>query len=128
VADHLRALTTVFDVAKEKVQTPFFFASDISDLARPIAIDGSRELIEAGLHREAIFWIVATYARCLKILHHDAPAELYAKCLPGFHHLVGDLGIQSPSDLQQRGEAVRAFLPPLWQMTEAILAANPDVK
>jgi hypothetical protein len=24
---------------------------------------GSRELIEAGAHREAVFWIVATFAR-----------------------------------------------------------------
>ena len=35
----------------------------ITPAARPIAIDGSRELIEAGAHREAVFWIVATFAR-----------------------------------------------------------------
>ena len=40
VEHHLTALTDVFDVAKAVVKTPFFFASDISDIARPIAIDG----------------------------------------------------------------------------------------
>src|SRR4029077_5089804 len=63
VVHHLSALPKVFDTAKTVIKTPFSFASDISDLARPIAIDGSRELIERGLHREAAFWIVVTYSR-----------------------------------------------------------------
>jgi hypothetical protein len=54
---------------------PFFFASDISYIARPISIGGSRELIERGYHREAVFWMVATYSRCQKMLHHEAAAE-----------------------------------------------------
>jgi hypothetical protein len=58
----------VFDTAKAVIKTPFSFASDISDAAGPIAIDGSRELIERGLHREAVFWIVVTYSRCQKVL------------------------------------------------------------
>ncbi len=63
VEHHLAALTDVFDAASAVVRTPFFFASDISDIARPVAIGGSRELIERGHHREAIFWMVATYSR-----------------------------------------------------------------
>ncbi|MCE7982055.1 MAG: hypothetical protein DYG89_12735 [Caldilinea sp. CFX5] len=126
VEGHLTALTTVFDVAKTVIKTPFFFASDLNDLSRPIAIEGSQELIEQGLHREAIFWIVATYARCLKVLHHDAP-EQYAPFMPGFQRLLADLGILSFADLQQRGEQLQAFLPQLWSVAEAILAANPQI-
>ena len=118
----------VFDAAKAVIKTPFFFASDISDLARPIAIDGSRELIERGLHREAIFWIVATSSRCRTILFHDAPAELQDRFRPGYERLLGDLGITSLADLRQRGEQVRAFLPRLWEMAEAIMAANPEIE
>jgi hypothetical protein len=61
---HLAALADAFDAAKAVITTPFSFASDISDVARPIAIDGSRELIARGDHREAVFWIVATSCRC----------------------------------------------------------------
>ena len=127
VEAHLTALTTVFDVVKTVIKTPFFFASDLNDLSRPIAIDGSLELIEQGLHREAVFWIVATYCRCLKVLAEDAPAR-YAQFMPGFQYLLADLGITSFTELQQRGEQVKAFLPELWRVAEAILAANPQIE
>lgn len=127
VEGHLAALTAIFDVAKTVIKTPFFFASDLTDLSRPIAIEGSQELIEQGLHREAIFWIVATYCRCLKVLYHDAP-EQYAQFLPEFQRLLADLDVTSFTGLQQRGEAVKTFLPELWVVAEAILAANPQIQ
>jgi hypothetical protein len=40
VDQHVATLTHIFDAAKEAIRTPFPFASDISDSARPIAIDG----------------------------------------------------------------------------------------
>ncbi|MGH2533182.1 MAG: hypothetical protein ACRDJW_12860 [Thermomicrobiales bacterium] len=124
---HLAALTDAFDAAKTVITTPFFFASDISDVARPIAIEGSRELIASGSHREAIFWMVATYARCQKALYHDAPAPMREAFRPGFRDLLGDLGIVSSADLRRRGEQVEGFLPQVWKMAEAIMAANRDI-
>jgi hypothetical protein len=128
VEQHLAALADVFDVAKTVVRTPFFFVSDISDSARPIAIDGSRELIERGEHREAIFWMVATYSRCQKVLAHDAPVEVQARFNRGYRHLLGDLGITSFADLQQRSKEIMGFLPRVWEVAEAIMAANPGIE
>ena len=128
VEHHLAALTAVFDVAKTVIKTPFFFASDLSDLARPIAIDGSRELIERGYHRETIFWIVVTYSRCQMVLYHDASREMRDHFTPGYRRLLAELGITSFADFQQRGEQLKRLLPRLWEMTEAIMAANPDIE
>ncbi|NJO84547.1 MAG: hypothetical protein HC828_18440 [Blastochloris sp.] len=128
VEQHLVALADVFDVAKAVIKTPFFFASDISDSARPIVIDGSRALIEQGLHREAIFWMVATYSRCQKVLHHDAPIELQERYAPGYAHLLADLGITSVADLQQRSDQVRNLLPREWEVAESIIATNADIE
>ena len=128
VEHHLVALTEAFDAAKGVVATPFFFASDISDLGRPIAVDGSRELIARGDHREAIFWIVATYARCQKVLYHDAPPEMRHRFDRGFRHLLADLGITSFADLRQRGDQVQHFLPRVSEVAKAIIAANPDIE
>ncbi len=128
VEHHLAALADAFDAAKAVVKTPYFFTSDISNLARPIAIDGSRELIERGNHREAIFWMVATYARCQKVLYHDAPPETWKRVDPGFRHLLGDLGIASSVDLRQRSDQVKQTLPRIWEMAEAIIAANPGIQ
>jgi hypothetical protein len=124
---HLAALEAAFDAAKAVVATPFFFASDISDVARPIAIDGSRELIERGDHREAVFWIVATYARCLKILDRDAPMGVRERFDPGFRLLLGDLGIATDADLRRRRLEVEAFLPRVEEVAAAIVAANPSI-
>lgn len=127
VEHHLAALTEAFDAAKGVVRTPFFFASAISDTGRPLSIDGSRQLIEESLHREAVFWIVATYSRCQKVLYHDAPAQLREKSRPGYEDLLADLGITSFVDLQQRGEQIKALLPQVWKVAEEIIEANPDI-
>jgi hypothetical protein len=118
----------VFDVTKTVIKTPFFFASDLSDSARPIVIDGSRTLIEEGLHREAIFWMVATYSRCQKVLHHDASIELQEQFDSGYRRLLDDLGVTSFADLQRRGEQVRRVLPLVWEVAEAIMVANSEIE
>ncbi len=128
VAEHLEALAEVFDAAAAVAATPFAFAADISARARPIAIDGSRDLIERGDHREAVFWMAVTYARCQKILDHDGPVGLCARFEPGYRRLLGDLGIISFADLQQRSAQFKAFLPRVWAVAEAIIAANPEIE
>lgn len=126
VEHHVTELARTFDAAAAVAKTPFFFSTDISAEARPIAIDGSLELIRAGNHHEAVFWIVATFARCHKILHADAP-DLGREHAAAFDAVIADLGITSADDLLPRAEAVIRFLPRLWETAEAILSANPDI-
>ena len=73
---HLAALAEASDATTAVAKTRFPFSADLTAVARPIAIDGSRELIERGDHREALFWTVATYSRCQKVLYHDASIEV----------------------------------------------------
>ncbi|WP_351233256.1 hypothetical protein [Streptomyces sp. NPDC002133] len=126
VQHHLRELAATFDATVEVAKTPFFFSSDITPTARPIAIDGSRRLIDSGDHREAVFWIIATFARCHTILANDAP-QLHEALAPAFQAAITDLGISSTGDLIQRAETVSRFLPRLWQTTEDILNGNPNI-
>jgi hypothetical protein len=125
---HLAALSQAFDAAKELLKSPYNFASDISEAGRPIAIDGSRELIERGCQREAIFYLTATYSRCLHVLYQDAHPEVHDRYLAGFRQLLADLGIHSFADLQRRCAQVEEFLPQVWAVAEAILAANPEIE
>jgi len=125
---HLAALAEVFDAAAAVIETPFSFASDISAVARPLAIDGSRDLVERGFHREAVFWIAVTYSRCQKVLAADAPAEMKRRFDPGYRQLLGDLDITSFADRQQRSEQVKAHLAHVWDVAEAIMAVNPEIE
>jgi len=125
--EHLDELARTFDAAVAVAKTPFFFSTDISKVARPIAIDGSRALIRSGYHHEAVFWIVATFARCHKILAADAPLELQRSHTPAFDDMIADLGITSTHDLTRRAKEVIQFLPKLWEITEDIMSKNSGI-
>ncbi|KKC47919.1 hypothetical protein VE23_13695 [Paenibacillus sp. D9] len=126
VEHHLAGLSRTFDAAAAAARTPFFFSSDITPEARPIAIQASLELIRSGNHREASFWIAATYARCRKILYADAP-ELLKPLAPDFDELMDDLGIRSQADLERRAQRTLAYLPRLEEIAATIMERNPDI-
>nr|WP_329321558.1 hypothetical protein [Streptomyces sp. NBC_01262] len=126
VQHHLRELTATFDATVQVARTPFFFSSDITPTSRPIGIDGSQSLIDSGDHREAVFWIIATFARCHTILATDAP-QLHEALAPAFQAAVADLGISSTRDLLRRAAEVTRLLPRLWQTTEDVLTNNPNI-
>ncbi|WP_326558377.1 hypothetical protein [Micromonospora sp. NBC_01796] len=128
VAYHLRRLAHTFDATAEVSRTPFFFSADITTAARPVAIDGSRALVERGDHREAVFWIAVTFARCHRILAVDAPPGLRDALAPAFEELVADLGLTTGADLRRRTAEVLGFLPELWRTTESILATIPGIR
>jgi hypothetical protein len=109
VGGHLDALAERFDEAAAVLAhtggidndeaRPFGFAADLTPAARPVAIDGSRALVEGGDHREAVFWIVATAARCQAVITDRAPA-LARDREPAFRALVADLtGMRTPADI-----------------------------
>jgi len=126
VARQLDDLSRTFDAAAAVARTRFAFSSDIAPPARHIAIDGSRQLIERGDHREAVFWIVATYARCHAILAVDAP-DLHQQLAPPFQATMVDLGIGSPADIERGAGLVRDALPALRQLTARIMSGNPEI-
>jgi hypothetical protein len=124
VEHHLNELARTFDIASGAASSRFPFSTDITPIARPAAIDGIRAEIRRGNHREVVFWLVATYCRCHKILAADAPALGRGRA-GAFAAMLADLGLGSTADLAGRAEATIAFLPTLWEATEVILAKSP---
>ncbi len=116
---HLAALATTFDRATEVARTPFPYSTDITRAARPIAVDGCHALVDAGDHREAVFWIAVTFARCHVILDVDAPGEPTS----AFDAVLADLGVTGPADLRERADRVLDFLPRVWSRAEALMSA-----
>jgi hypothetical protein len=126
-AEHLSALGAAFDDAAAVIRSPFFFAADITAHARSIAIGGSAALITTGLHREALFWIAATYCRCMAVFAQDGTPEIQSSHEPGFHALLADLYVATPEALRRRKEGLVAFMPEVCAVAEAIMAANPAI-
>jgi hypothetical protein len=89
---------------------PLPYAADLTPAARPVAIDGSRALVAAGNHREAVFWIVATAARC-QVASTARAAAIAEERAPEFRALVADLtGLRTPADVLTRRDALLAAL------------------
>ncbi|MFE9250535.1 hypothetical protein [Streptomyces sp. NPDC007088] len=128
VRRHLATLAETFDATAGTARTPFPFSSDLTARARPIAVAGGAALIADGLHREAVFWIVATLARCHTALAADAPHE-HARRWPAFAGVLADLGIHTPADLRRRARStVRDLLPRVSAAAEEIRAAHPGIR
>lgn len=128
VRRHLYTLTHAFDAASAVVGAPFYFASDISRAARPIAVDGSSDMIRQGHHREAVFWMVATYAKCQKMLDHGAAPAIRDTCEAGLREFVSDLGIAMFADLEERRRRIERILPHICEVAESIIAATPQIE
>ncbi len=128
VGQHLASLAEIFDAAKGKIKTPFPFASDVSDSARPFVINGSLELIERGYHREAMFWIAVTHSRCHKVLSLDVRGEMTRSFMDSYRELVSDLGVPSFAEVRRRCAEVERMLPRVWELAEAIMTANQGIQ
>ncbi|WP_412737870.1 hypothetical protein [Krasilnikovia sp. MM14-A1259] len=125
-AFHLRGLAATFDTAAAAARTLFPFSHDITASTRRIAIDGSDALIRQGDQREAVFWMIATYARCHKILAADAPRHVQQSLMPAFNDLLDEMGITGSKDLLARCDAVVLALPSIAAKAEEIIECNPE--
>lgn len=121
------ACREAFDLAKHYLKTPFFGSFDLTDEGKRAFVTGIEDMVKRGFHREAVFWIIVNHSWCQKALYNDAPPEILKKSEPGFQHLVSAVGIHSAADLLERHTQVQAFVPRAWEVTEAILAANPEI-
>ena len=123
----LDELDGVFDDAVSVARTPLPYLADISAASRAVAIDGSRALIAQGSHREAMFWIAVTWSRCMEVLRADAP-ELATMHGDAYRMVLARLGIRSFLDLEAGRKRTEALLPRVWEVAEAIMRANPDIR
>lgn len=99
----------------------------VTEYSRPVAIDGSQEMIESGYHREAVLWICWTHTFCQTALFNDATSDVQNQFTPGYRQLLASLGIDSFVDLQRRNEQLKELLPAIEKAAEAIMASNQAI-
>jgi len=123
----LQELATTFDLAapiggRHDIKH-LSYATDISTAARTIAIDGSHAMIDAGDHREAMFWIAVTFTRCHHILAHFLPGVEEAR-RPALEEVAQLMGIATAEQISARAQQTLKRLPDYWQVAEHIVKAG----
>ena len=124
---HLDAFTEIFDFAKEIIKPPHRFASDISEVGRPISIGAAGSLSTTGT-TERPYTGLSPHTRGVAILRYDGSRDEQENYAAGFHELLTDLGITSFADLQERSQRTREFLHRVWDVVEAIMDANAEIE
>lgn len=125
VLTQLHALEEVFDLACAVLKSPYQFAQDMTRQARPAAIDGSMEMIEAGFHREAMFWIVAVFSRARAVIFADGTPHQLARTDQLYWALLNTLGLANQQDMETRADQVANDIDQCWDAAMQIITAPP---
>jgi hypothetical protein len=115
------------DAARPYARTPFFGLTNLSDFARPMLIDGIRDIIDQGYPREAVLWLGIHQAWSQKALHLDAPDAAREQGMARVQRFLDTLGITSAEVLRDRHRQLTALAPALSDVIERILAANSAI-
>ncbi len=107
--DWLNDTATLFDhTAPLAADSSRFWASDIKADAREISIGGSQQLIDTELHREALYWIIATRTRCLTVMN-DANVDT-SPFIRTFNDMALSLGILTAPQRAVRTGAILKWI------------------
>ena len=106
---HLEQTAVAFDAAVPITRSPTPFAYKLRPHLRPYLVDGTRAMIAAGDHREAMWWIAAWTFACGEALRCDGPEAEQQHWAGLWHGFVHGLGWRGPADVANRLERADAL-------------------
>lgn len=123
----LTECVSAFDYATKIIRTPFFGDFNVHELARPLAIDGSRELIAMGFPRESALWILLIRVLCQKAIEHDAPDDQKIRFSLDYTKFLARFGLSDLNDYKRRAALAQEMLAEVVDAAEVIMDMNPYV-
>jgi hypothetical protein len=124
VVGHLESCIPAFDTAVQVLSTPFYTSWNLHEGSRPYLIDGSWEMIDAGQHREAMFWISMMHSVAHTAIRNDAPETDKAHYGAAFDRLRAALGVPADQDWHHRVELARRLTEEVAQFADARVASR----
>jgi hypothetical protein len=121
VRAYLDHFARVFDRAVEVTtgQTPFSFK--LSPHVRPYLIEGSREMVDEGHHREALFWIFSgIFVSTLAVLVEGDPSEA-PEIQAAWEGLLNDLGLADGATSRLRLQEEMALAQEYFALADALI-------
>ena len=127
VEQHMREFRQAFDYASVIIRNPFFFSDKLHKESRSASVDGAQQIIDMGLHREAIYWIHFIRAIAQRAIQADAPESEKQRFQQAYKELLVDLGLETAADRNQRMLMVEKLLPRINEAADIVMRNNPQI-
>jgi hypothetical protein len=117
-----------FDRSVEVYRTPTPYGFTIRPHLRPYLAEATREMIDEGNHREAMFWISALAGESYLVLQNDAPDEEkpgFAGQLQAMYAALGYTDTSAEAWEERVGFAER-LAQEIYCITDTLVALNPE--
>lgn len=124
VIGHLQECGHAFDRSVEVITTPFYTSWNLDAGARRYLVDGSYEMIDAGSHREAMFWISMMHSVSHTAIQNDAPEGDKSHYRAGMERLRTALGIPTDTEWRARIELARTVSDRVFRFADEVVARS----
>ena len=127
VEEYLQDLLAVLKYARSIHKTRYYGDHNLHKTHEPIVIDGSRHLIQTGLHREAMFNIVGMRNWIQNAIENDGGEPEKTRFRIAYDQMLASLGIMHDQDISARTSELRQYIPTLMTVANSIIERNPDI-
>jgi hypothetical protein len=121
VEQYLDNCTVAFDCAVEVTCTPVPLQAKLQPHVRPYLVDGAREMIAQGYHREAMFWISGFLLFANTAIQCDAPAADKPRFQAMFDQLIAEMALSTPANIAARAREAQARANALFAVADELV-------
>jgi hypothetical protein len=114
----LEECITAFNRAVQVIRTPFY---GIHQDAYPYLVEGSREMIDAGHHREAMFWIMLMHSLSNRAIQRDAPEGEKHSSRAGLDQVLNRLGLGTVGERHSRLQLLQGVKEEVFNLADQVV-------
>ncbi len=123
---YLAACAAAFDKAVAVIDRPVPFGYSLRPHVRPYIIEGAREMIDEGYHREAMFWIASYLMIASHAIGRCAPYPDLSPYQEAVDRLHRDSGLADHGAVSARLAMARELVADISAVTDRIIAGVPE--
>jgi hypothetical protein len=123
----LEVCATAFDRAVEVTRTPIPYRYKLHPHVKPYFIDGAKEMIDEGYHREAVLWITAALGISSTAIQIDGLEDEKPAFQLKVNQLLSDLGLITSQDVASRFQRAKALTDRIFKVADTIASQNPKI-
>jgi hypothetical protein len=127
VEAYLPICAIAFDKAVEVKQTAVPYGYKLHSQVKPYFIDGAKEMIDEGHHREALIWIAAGILISTNAILVDAQEDEKPMFLANAYQLLSDIQLITPEDIESRIQQARALTDHVFKIADTIVSQNSEI-